>query len=166
MAETPAFHIPLSADELKALGELVAIHGQIEYLMEEMTRLALAVNVETARKILGSAGAKTNSDVWIAIIREKCAKRPNALAAAEAAFALMPEISQHRNELIHAIFVSQFPGGIYIGTQPDPNMGKAVARRFKPRTITAATEIAGRRDKAAIASVAMREAWVAFLDGT
>lgn len=76
---------------------------------------------------------------------------------------MLPDISQHRNELIHAIFISQFPGGFYIGTQPDPNMGFAIARRFKPRTITKASEMASRRDKAARASVAMREAWEAFL---
>jgi hypothetical protein len=99
----PAYHIPLTDDELKALGELCAIQGQIEWLMANIVMHLLDVPLSTANTILGSTVARTNADVWIEIIRAKCTN-DEVRSKAEALVKPLKQFSDDRNVVVHAIY--------------------------------------------------------------
>jgi len=71
MTVTPAYAIPLSQTELSLIGEICAIQGQIEFLMQTITRTLLGVDHVTVLAILGSTTIGTNADIFIKIVRLK-----------------------------------------------------------------------------------------------
>jgi len=100
---TPAFRIPLADTELKMLGELCAIQGQVEHLLVYTLHYVLDVQVETARAILATNSIHTNAKTWIAIFQEKCNDK-RVIELANSAFGLVEGITQGRNDFVHAIY--------------------------------------------------------------
>jgi hypothetical protein len=68
----PVYHIPLTDDQLKQLGETAAIISLIERIMQNTVSYLLAVSGEVAAHILGSTNTRTYSTVWLAIVEAKC----------------------------------------------------------------------------------------------
>jgi hypothetical protein len=100
---TPAFRIPLNNSELKTLGELCAIQGQVEHLLVYTLHYVLDLPLESARTILASNSLHTNAKMWIEIFRAKCADQ-QLLTTAEAAFALVERTTRGRNDFVHALY--------------------------------------------------------------
>src|SRR5438045_2729111 len=98
----PAFRIPLAYTELKMLGELCAIQGQVEHLLVHTLHYVLDVRLETARAILSSNSIHTNAKTWIAIFQEKCNDK-QVLEWAKSGFGLVEGITRGRNDFVHAI---------------------------------------------------------------
>jgi hypothetical protein len=101
----PAWHIPLSDDELRTLGELCAIQGQIEWLMLLTVMVLLRVTWEKARKLLGSPNISANARVWLAAV-EKKASRETTKQLAKAVVDEIDVIRQRRNSFVHALFAT------------------------------------------------------------
>ena len=99
----PAYHIPLQDLDLVMIGEICAIQGQIEYLMQNIVRQLLAVKIETVLAILCSTSIKINANIWINIVREKC-NEAEALKVSEEAFEKMESLVKGRNDFVHAIY--------------------------------------------------------------
>jgi hypothetical protein len=99
----PAFRIPLADTELKMLGELCAIQGQVEHLLVYTLHYVLDVQVETARAILATNSIHTNAKTWIKIFQEKCSDK-RVLELADFAFGLVEGITQGRNDFVHALY--------------------------------------------------------------
>lgn len=97
----PAFHIPLDEDELRTLGEISAIQGQIELSITLTVQLLLDISHETALRILGSTSLGNNIDIWHRIVLEKA---PEQRATADRVKADVQALTEGRNDFIHAIY--------------------------------------------------------------
>jgi hypothetical protein len=150
----PAYDIPLTKTQLQTLGELCAIQGQVEYLMIETLVHTADFSRETARKILGSTGIRANSEIWIALIREKQWKDKETLEYAEAAYKLIKDLAEGRNDFVHAIFAWGAAGGWTLtGFVPKTKLPtgerSAVAIRIRNAKQRSADELPKVRDQAA-----------------
>ncbi len=99
----PAFHIPLSATQLRQIGELCAIQAQIEWSMQMVVKKLLGLSLASTLKIMGSTSIRSNSSIWIATIREKLDDQ-DAVAWAEFAFSQIEKLSEGRNDFIHGLY--------------------------------------------------------------
>lgn len=128
----PAFNVPLSDTEKKLIGELCAMQNQIEFLMAQIVGHLLAVPYTVANKVLGSTSIRTNADVWMSLVREKC-DCSDIKELAECAYKEIEALSQGRNDFVHALFATKTTtGGFGISTLPNPPGGLSpVAVRVK-----------------------------------
>jgi polysaccharide pyruvyl transferase WcaK-like protein len=101
MPDDPVFPIPLTQDQLALIGEICAIQGQIEVLMQEMIHTALRLKPETARKILGSNSIRTNADVWRDILLDG-AIDAEFIEVMKRAHKAIATLAKGRNDFIHA----------------------------------------------------------------
>jgi hypothetical protein len=99
----PAFHIPLSDEQLRTLGELCAIQGQIEYLMQVTVAALRGVAMPKARKLLGSPNLTANAGVWLREV-EKHAVRQDIKGLARAIYDEIDVLRRGRNDFVHAVF--------------------------------------------------------------
>jgi hypothetical protein len=153
----PAYAIPASDDELRLIGELCAIQGQIEYLMQNAVQQILQTDQKTTLKILGSTSIGTNVDIWCSVIKTKC-KLPPVIEVAERVNSEIGTLAQGRNDFVHALFATgNFPvgGGFSLISGAKPVGGTPVAVRSKTGKQRALSEIQGVRDTAARLSCAM-----------
>jgi len=146
----PAYQIPLTQTQLALIGELCGIQAQIELSMQLLVLGLLKVTHETAQSILGSTNVRTNSDVWIRIMREKC-QAPELLILAEHAYKEIEVLSQGRNDFIHALFAGSPPELLGASFNLPPNDPIAVrTKNFK--TVTSVSKLKPLRDRAAALS--------------
>jgi hypothetical protein len=99
----PAFNIPLTDQEKQLLGEIVAIQGQIEFLLGAIVHDALGLDRNAMHAIMHSASLKVNAHIFITVIRAKITNQVT-LASAENIFARMEALSKGRNDFIHALY--------------------------------------------------------------
>jgi len=144
----PAYHIPLSPTALRMLGEICAIQGQIEWLMQECLFLLLDMNLDDVGAILGSTRFGNNVDIWARIVRDRCTDK-RTLAHVKAVVAGVAALTGGRNDFIHAIFVKEDHG--WVGVAPDPlrGPGRIVAMRTKGGKITPVSRVRVVRNAAA-----------------
>ncbi len=88
------------------IGELCAIQGQIETLIQRTAKLLLSVSDELIMAILGSMSIRVNCDIWIKICREHV-NDPGLLKVAEEAYKSVTTISEGRSAFVHAIFENE-----------------------------------------------------------
>ena len=157
MTVTPAYAIPLSQTELSLIGEICAIQGQIEFLMQTITRTLLGVDHVTVLAILGSTTIGTNADIFIKIVRLKVLSHPNGLCAAEFAYAGIRELAEGRNDFVHALYAhAAGPDGFVLALEHRARAPmKVVAIRMKKHTRREVTDLQLVRDHAAKISCAL-----------
>ena len=100
---SPAFHIPLSEEELRTLGELCAIQGQIELLMQLTVMVLCKKSLQRARKLLSSPKLTANARVWLSAI-EQNASWQDSKKIAKAVVHEIDALSRGRNDFVHAVF--------------------------------------------------------------
>jgi hypothetical protein len=147
----PAYHIPLSETELRLIGETCAIQGQIEFLMQQTVLHLLDADFATALAIMGSTSIHTNVDVWLAVIRDKCADS-DLVGLAEQIKRDMAEAVKGRNDFVHALFARTTADGrgIHLSTNPPiVEDGIPVAVRARTRNQRPASDIQAVRNSAA-----------------
>jgi hypothetical protein len=167
----PPYYIPLTATELKSLGELCAIQGQVEHLLIVTLSYVLDIKENTARTILVSNSLHTNTEIWIALFREKCGD-DEVLNDAEAAYALVEGITQGRNDFVHAVFAiatgtSWMLAEYKPGKEPRPKRNQAVALRTRnmKRRLPISDLAKVRNDAARLSLILSKIAW-AYLQGS
>lgn len=152
----PAYHIQLSPAELQAIGEVVAIQGQIEWIIQHQVVLLLSVLPSTAAAMLGSSGLGKTASVWIEIARCRLAqKAPDVRDVADHAYKELTALTQQRNDFIHAFYAEEVGGGIMFGPLQSRLQGRYIAVRTSKGKRTALTELQAVRDRAAAISVLM-----------
>jgi len=151
----PVFHIPLSDEQLIALGEICAIQGQIDYIMQLTVENALNIKAGTARAVLGSSGLKTNIELWAQIMRDKLTDRM-ALSLVDLVVKDAEFLAPGRNDFVHAFFAEITPnGGIRLSGGVDrktvvPKLTRPVmAVRTRNQQKRAAADLSKVRDIAA-----------------
>jgi hypothetical protein len=134
------------------IGELCAIQGQIETLIQRTAKLLLSVSDEVITAILGSTSIRINSDIWIKICRERI-NDPKLLKIAEEAHKSTKTISEGRSDFVHASFESEHRSVIawFDGIVPASRriITTPVAIRVKNRNKTDMTELKKVLDEAA-----------------
>ncbi len=100
---SPVFHIPLSDDELRTIGELCAIQGQIEFFMQLTVKVLLKISMPNARKRLGRPNITANANVWLTAV-EKHVPREEIKELARLVVEEIEVIRRGRNDFVHAVF--------------------------------------------------------------
>jgi hypothetical protein len=108
-APEPAYNIPLDPEEKQLVGELVAIQGQIEYILGHIVAMLTGVGHEAMLAIMQSPSLKVNTHIFITVVRSKCTDA-RLLEIAEDVFDRMEDLSKGRNDFIHALFASDAGG--------------------------------------------------------
>jgi len=151
----PAYQIPLTQKQLGTLGEICAIQGQIELTLQNTVRHLLGVPHKTVLAIMGSTSVRTNSEIFIEVARCKCDK-PDLLRIAEDAFILIKDLSEGRNDFVHAIFGTTSGGGFRLTSGGLPfGQHESSAMRVRNRKKRPACELQDVRDIAAKISCAL-----------
>jgi hypothetical protein len=157
----PAYHIPLSAAELRMIGEICAIQGQIDWLMQESLWILLDISPNDAAAILDSTNVRNNVDIWAKLIRAKCEDKRTLGHVAVVAKGIA-SLTAGRNDFVHAFFVketahvTELPNGTlamsgWLGFAPHPlrEPGRVVAMRTKGGKLTPVNRIRVVRNAAA-----------------
>jgi hypothetical protein len=159
----PPLPIPLTDQQLKAIGETCAILGQIDLFMQETVMWLLNVSVPTAAAIMGSTDARARAGVWKQIVETKC-QSTQTKDLAETALKQFEKLSGQRNDFVHAFFgtvVERVHGGIteqaiYLHMHPTEllagRQGTPVAIKVRNRKHRPASAIETLRDEAATAA--------------
>ncbi|MBU1325791.1 MAG: hypothetical protein KJ676_11150 [Alphaproteobacteria bacterium] len=149
---SPAYHIPLGNAEKRCIGEICALQGQIEWLMQVTVLKVLGISAELAREVTGSTNVNANTLIWAKAVEEK---HPDPECRRWAAFVCseIADISKGRNDFVHAVYaVKQAGGGMLMVFSKDRHQFKAfpgVAIRVKNRKETETAELFAVRDRAA-----------------
>jgi hypothetical protein len=145
----PAFHIPLSDEELKALGELAAILGQIEWLMQLTVSILMGTTVELAQKLLGSTSIQANFNIWLSVIKEK-SNNKLVVNMAVAVVDRLAEITEGRNDFFHAYFANATTNGLFVLQKTlTGDVGPVVAVRVRNSKATPLAKLHTIRNRAA-----------------
>jgi hypothetical protein len=110
VAPAPAYHIPLSDSELRLVGEIAAIQGQIEYLLGHAMQVMLDISTEAMLAMMHSPSLKTNTYTFVTVARTK-APTDELRDLAEHVFTQMEILAKGRNDFIHAIYATDTPDG-------------------------------------------------------
>lgn len=161
----PAYHIPLTETDLAAIGEICAIQGQIEYLMQQIAQRLLGVRHDTTLKIMASSNSlQTASAIWIKVVRDKC-NDSDILHIAGEAFERMGALIKGRNDFVHAFYGQG--GGTTFALTSSPvrlpaefkehlaGLQTIVAVRTRSRKMRKVGDVSGVRDEAAKISCAL-----------
>jgi hypothetical protein len=146
----PAYHIPLTDDQLKMIGEICAIQSLIEDHMLGCTKTLMSVSIDFVSKILGSTAVNTNVEIWINAIREKCQHQALVSLAEEIRVGII-NLAKGRNDFVHGLFGTLEQGNVYIYAygQSIPT-GQVVAQRPKNKEkLTPVEDIEKVRNEAA-----------------
>ena len=156
----PAYHIPLADNDLKRIGEICAIQGQIEYLMQNIVGRLLKLGSTDARlAVMGGTGIKANANVFIQVARNKL-KDADLLKIAEGAFRDIAKLTEGRNDFVHAFYAhgdEDRDGGFTLtgGDTSEPFMDNIVAIRTGNRKRRKVEDIQIVRNEAARVSLAL-----------
>jgi hypothetical protein len=156
----PAYHIPLRQKDLALIGEICAIQGQIEWMMLNTVRDALDIEKALALRIMGSTAIGANSDIWMRCVRKK-QRNKYILAMAERAVADIKELSEGRNDFVHAAYFARRksepdkPFTFYAerGARPLPTGLEAVAVRVRNQRTIPVSKLQSVRDAASVISI-------------
>ena len=88
------------------IGELCAVQGQIETLIQRTAKLLLSVSDDVIMAIFGSTSVRVNCDIWIKICRERI-NDAELLKVVEQAHKSATTISEGRSNFVHAMFESE-----------------------------------------------------------
>jgi hypothetical protein len=157
----PAYHIPLSDDDLKALGEMCATQGQIEYLMVLITARLLQIAPTTAAEILGSTNFRTKALLWHKIFMSKCGDERLRAKATQLSEELPKSVAQ-RNTFVHAFYAESINEQFITFQRDDSRTGRpavAVNVRKGPDRQNPATGIREARDNMARDCAALARLW-------
>jgi hypothetical protein len=102
----PAYIIPLNQKELALLGELTVIMGQIDDMMIQTVQPLLGIDRAAANVILGSSKIGDNAAIWANVIRNRT-EDEDILWLVEIATKEIKNVSEGRNDFIHAVFTTQ-----------------------------------------------------------
>jgi hypothetical protein len=153
----PAYHIPLTPKELQTLGELCAIQGQIEKLMQDTVALLLEVGDQLGKAIMGSSSMEANSLIWITTVRQRV-KDETARAWAEIAYRELKDLAAGRNDFVHAAYgqnlgesarIQMFGFSISTGPMVIAKGRGSMAMRVKSGKRRPVSDLQDVRDKAA-----------------
>jgi hypothetical protein len=149
----PAFNIPLTDEEKQLIGEIVAIQGQIEFLLGAIVHDALGLDRDAMFAIMHSASLKVNTYIFITVIRAKITNE-FTLASAENIFTRMETLSKGRNDFIHALYAyDETDGGFSLVSglemRPIENTVAVKIGSYRKRT---AQDLLAVRDEAAFIS--------------
>lgn len=169
----PAYHIPLKATTLQLIGEICAIQGQVEWMMQNTVRELLKIDNETVQRIMGSTSIATNAEIWIRLIRKK-ESRKSVLRHAEQALSDIRELAEGRNDFVHAVYMRKGQIGthsyfVYYGDIADEGGVRntdrlAVAMRVRNRKIVPVDKLREIRDVAASISIRMAHVFWMMVD--
>jgi hypothetical protein len=156
----PAYHIPLDDEQLKLIGEICAIQGQIEWMMLNTVWFALGIEQQLANRIMGSTSIGTNADIWIRCVRKK-QRNKYMLAMAERAFSDIKDLAEGRNDFVHATYFARRPEQpdtpfTFVaeeGTPPVEFGVEAVAVRVRNQKTVPVSKLKSVRDAAAEISI-------------
>lgn len=162
---TTAYDIPLTDADLAAIGQICAIQGQIEYLMQQIVQRLLQTNHAATTAIMTSTNSFPRiSEVWLSVVRDKC-KEPHLVGIAEEAFKRMTSLTQGRNHFVHAFYAQSGGNGGFGLTRGSANSDRflehlakldtIVAVRTRDRKMRSKGGIVGVRDDAAKISCAL-----------
>lgn len=151
----PAYHIPLSEGDLRTLGELTAIIGQIDEAMAATVNGLINADRATTNIIMGSSKVADNANIWSALIKARTADE-DVLWLVEHALAEIQSVSKGRNDFIHAFYQMGPFKFKEARTRPDTNdvtvilsAGPATARRIRGEKQRPVAELESVRDQAA-----------------
>ena len=105
MQESSAYKIPLSAEYLAGLGEIILIVGQIDDDMARSLTGLLGVDRPTANRLMWS---QEPIDLWVGVMKGRC-PHPHFDATVALAGSEVKSVQRDRNDLIHADYRSAFP---------------------------------------------------------
>jgi len=153
---SPAFHIPLSDNDFKLIGELCAIQGQIELIMQMTVMALLKKSLRSVRKLMDSPNMTSNTNVWLNAVETHV---PGEIFK-ELARTVADEIAvlrEGRNDFVHAFYAvaGETEGSFGMhrdidGASPPMDDNPAVAvHRLKTKPMGRLKET---RDKAAVLS--------------
>ena len=85
------------------VGEICAIQGQIEFLLQRIVKQVLDLDFESTLAIMTASNSlKTTSRIALLVIKRKCAD-PETIKLAEDAFAQVEDLTKGRNDFVHAV---------------------------------------------------------------
>jgi hypothetical protein len=148
---SPAWHIPLSDDQLRTLGELCAIQGQIEWLMQLTVSVQRGISLPKARKLLGSPNLSANAHIWLQTI-EKATSRRDIKELAQAIVKEIDALRQGRNDFVHAVFaygVENDDEAFFMTRNPEGEQPAVAVHNLKAKPVA---NLKITRDKAAALS--------------
>ena len=159
----PAYHIPLTDDELKALGEICAIQGQIEQLMYDAVIWSLSITRSAADAIMATTSLDAKGHIWLEVIKSRWKQHLDIVDMAEKAAGALRVLTQRRNDFVHAFYATQVL--VSLGTPPSPqpaivygpprgmrSSGTPIAIRTRGRKERIASDIPKVRDEIAALS--------------
>jgi len=151
----PAFNIPLTDQEKQLLGEIVAIQGQIEFLLGLIVEHLTGVDRKANLAIMHSASLKINTHIFVTVVRSKV-KNEFTREAAENIFTRMEALAKGRNDFVHAIYAADAEGtplgfSLVSGLELQPD-AEPVAIRTGNWSKRAAADLLAVRDEAALIS--------------
>ena len=71
--------------------------------MQMVVRKLLGLSLKSTLKVMGSNSIRSNSEIWISVIREKLTDI-DAKAWAEFAYSQIDKLSEGRNDFVHALY--------------------------------------------------------------
>jgi hypothetical protein len=152
----PAYHIPLEPEQLRTLGEICAIQGQIEYLLQHATQRLLKLSHAEMLAKLKSDRLTDNAKIFLDAAHQNCSKA-DLIELAERVHSQIELLAADRKDFLHAIFADAPSGGGFtlasgIGI---PIVTNPTAVRTKNRAMRPASELIQVRDQAAWISCAL-----------
>jgi hypothetical protein len=102
----PALHIPLTDEQLKMIGEICAIQGQIEMLMTDTVILLLAIRPAAGNAIMATTSMEAKASIWLEVIHSKLTDA-NILSKADTVFGMLKQLTKGRNDFIHAFYAKE-----------------------------------------------------------
>lgn len=154
MPEMSAYKIPLSAEDLAALGEIILIVGQIDNDMALSLTGLLGVDRPTANRLMWS---QEPIDLWSGVLKGRY-RHPHFDATVVLAGSEVKGVQRSRNDMIHADYRDAFPhNGTTVTFREaypwkDELTGNVVASKSRDQTLRPSTDIGQLRNRAARAS--------------
>lgn len=148
MTDEPAFPVPLTEKQLALLGEICAIQGQIETLMQETLERGLNIKIETAARALGHGGIRNNAEVWKALLLDG-AIDDEFIDVVQKVHKAIETLAKGRNDFVHAEYKS---AGVDLSVDDQGTISTemaSVAVRVKTRTTRDTSDLKLVRDEAA-----------------
>lgn len=151
MPERSAYKIPLSAEDLAALGEIILTVGQIDNDMALSLTGLLGIDRPTANRLMWS---QEPIDLWSGVLKGRCS-HPHFDSTVALAGSEVKGVQRSRNDLIHADYLDAFPHNGTTATfresypWKDEPSGRVVASRSRDQTLRPSEDIGRLRTWAA-----------------
>jgi hypothetical protein len=121
--------LPLSDDQLRTLGELVALHGFIEH---ELVKSVIFINVAHGntgdQDVIKHKSLSADAQAWERYAREKLIQQ-NLLPVVSSIVTRLVQNIRDRNDFVHAVFQEKLGDGYPTGPYDIGSFGPPVAVR-------------------------------------